>query len=109
MIKEILISAFLIVGTFFSLVGSIGMVRLPDLYTRMHALTKSVTLGLASLLLGSLVALWSWEAGIKVVLAIAFHFLTNPVGAHMISRAAYFHLNVPFWNNTIVDEWKDKE
>ena len=108
MIREILCVFFLLFGTFFMLVASIGIVRMPDLYTRMHALTKAATLGVAGILVASTLALWSSEVTVKVVFAIAFHFIGNPVGAHMIARASYYHLKVKFWENTIVEEWKDK-
>ena len=105
MIQEIVICVLLILGTFFMLLGSIGLVRLPDIYTRMHALTKSSTLGLLGLLVASALYLAHWEVSLKIILAISFHFLTNPVGAHMICRAAYHHLKVPFWKNTTEVEW----
>ena len=71
----------------------------------MHAASKCLKLGLSGLLLAAMVALWSWDIALKGVLAIFFQFLTTPVSAHMISRAAYHHLNVGFWKNTLVNEW----
>ena len=108
MIREIATVVFLIVGTAFMLIGAIGLLRMPDLYTRLHAQSKTSTLGLATLLIATIPGLMSLDVTIKVVLAVAFHFLTNPVGAHMIARAAYYHLRLPFWPGTIVDEWKDE-
>lgn len=105
MIAEIIAVFFLLLGTFFMLVGSIGLVRMPDLYTRMHAVTKCATLGVTGLLLAAVFSLASWNVTIKVALAISFHFLTNPVGAHMIARASYHHLRVKFWHKTIAEEW----
>ena len=54
-VMEILVSIFLLIGTFFMLVGSIGMVRLPDLFMRLHAPTKSSTLGLGSFLMAAMI------------------------------------------------------
>ena len=107
MTTDIIILALLVIGTFFMLVGSIGILRLPDLYTRIHALTKCATLGMAGLLLAAVFSLQTLDVTIKVVLAIAFHFLTSPVGAHMITRAAYHHLEVRFWENTFAEEWRE--
>ena len=109
MIKEAISIFFMVTGTFFMLLASVGMIRLPDLYTRLHALTKGATLGLVGILLASAVSLASWEISLKVVLALFFHFLTNPVGAHMITRAAYHHLKVKFWENTFAEEWKEDQ
>ena len=105
MIREFLTSAFLLIGTAFMLLGSIGLLRMPDFYTRMHAQTKCATLGLSCLLLAAIPGLLSLSVSIKVLLAVLFNFLTTPVGAHMIARAAYHHLKVPFWHGTIADEW----
>jgi monovalent cation/proton antiporter MnhG/PhaG subunit len=89
-LAEIAASLLLLVGLAFTLTGSIGLVRLPDIYTRMHAPTKATTLGVSSMLAaaaltvpGSAVAI-----GLKAALAIFFLFLTAPIGAHMIARAA---------------------
>ena len=77
------------VGTLFLLLGSYGLVRLPDVLCRMHATTKSTTFGACGLLVAALVdAGWS-AVGLKAFLAIVFLLLTAPVGAHMIARAAY--------------------
>lgn len=107
MMIDILICSLLLIGTFFTLVGSIGLLRMPDLYTRMHALTKGVTLGLLGLFLAAILVFQSWVITFKVILALGFIFLTNPVGAHMIARAAYHHLKVPFWTNTFAKEWQE--
>lgn len=107
MIRDALIVFLIFVGTFFMFLGSFGIVRLPDFYTRVHAQTKSATLGLVSLLIAAGLSLATWETGFKAGLAVFFHFLTNPVGAHMITRAAYHHLKVKFWHNTIANEWSD--
>jgi multicomponent Na+:H+ antiporter subunit G len=77
------------VGSLFALVAAIGVVRLGDLYTRMHAATKAGTLG-SGLLLAA-VAVHSQDGGIVVraLAAVAFFLLTAPVSAHLLARAAY--------------------
>ncbi|KYK36983.1 MAG: monovalent cation/H(+) antiporter subunit G [Theionarchaea archaeon] len=84
MIAEILIS----IGTFFLLVGAIGLIRLPDMFTRMHAATKCTTLGAACTLLG-VAWLMGGSVAVKAVLIIVFVVLGNPTSAHAIARAAY--------------------
>ncbi|MFD2759495.1 monovalent cation/H(+) antiporter subunit G [Lentibacillus juripiscarius] len=88
---NIVIAFFLLSGTFFILSSSIGIVRFPDVYTRLHAATKASTLGIAGLLIGAFLFMYA-EHGIasgKLLLAILFTLLTAPVSGHMISRAAH--------------------
>lgn len=90
-ILEILVVALLLLGSCLALVAALGLFRLPDLYTRMHAASKAGTAGSGLLLLA--VAIQSGEAGtwIKCLLAIAFFFLTAPVSAHLLAKAAVRH------------------
>ncbi len=73
MISEILIAILLLAGSVFILIAAIGILRLPDVLCRAHALTKAMTLGIALLLLGLLFALGG-EVGLKILIAIAFQF-----------------------------------
>lgn len=85
---ELVISVPLVLGAFVTLVAALGLFRLPELYTRMHAASKAGTAGSGLLLLA--VALQSGEVGvwIKCLLTIAFFFLTAPVSAHLLAKAA---------------------
>jgi multicomponent Na+:H+ antiporter subunit G len=105
MLREIVAMALLLFGTLFMLVASLGVLRMPDLYTRMSASAKASTFGIGMILVAALV--WFPDAATKAVavVAIAFMFLSNPVGAHMIGRAAYL-VGVPLWEGTIVDEMR---
>lgn len=91
---EIVVSLFLVVGAFFALVGSIGLVRLPDFYSRLHGPTKSTTLGVGSMLTASAV---HFSAGgvpsLHEILVLLFLFMTAPVSAHLLAKAA-IHLRV---------------
>ena len=90
---------FLIVlGTFFLLIGTIGLIRLPDVYNRMHATSKATTLGAASLFLAGFVYFGPQGAGLTSLVGILFLFLTVPTGAHMISRSAQ-KMGVPFFGD----------
>ncbi len=90
-IVNLIIVLLLLAGTFFILSSSIGINRFPDVYTRLHAATKASTLGIAGILIGAFLFLYVSESIIsgKLLLAILFILLTNPVSGHMISRAAH--------------------
>jgi multicomponent Na+:H+ antiporter subunit G len=100
----------LLVGVVFAFAGSLGLLRLPDVFCRLHATGKSSTLGVSSIVLASFVYFHTFEesTGIKELLTIVFVFLGGPVGAHMIARAAY-HTQVPLHERTIINEWKELE
>ncbi|PIT99071.1 MAG: Na+/H+ antiporter subunit G [Bdellovibrionales bacterium CG10_big_fil_rev_8_21_14_0_10_45_34] len=80
---------FLIFGSLFFLIACLGIVRFPDLYTRVHAASKAATLGVAGIGLCAFIILDSTAASTRSLLFIGFFFLTAPVASHMISRAAY--------------------
>ena len=91
---EILISIFLVIGSFFMLVGAIGMVRLPDLFMRLHAPTKSSTLGLGSFLVAAIIySATEGRFGFAELLITLFAFITAPVSANMMAQAA-LHLRL---------------
>ncbi len=71
--------------------GSIGVIRFPDVYTRLHAATKASTLGIAGILIGAFLFLYVTHSLVsgKLLLAIVFTLITAPVSGHMISRAAH--------------------
>lgn len=91
------------IGGLFMLLAAVGVLRLPDLFTRMQASTKSSTLGAACLLLAVMVHFGTLRVTAQAVLVIVFFFLTTPVAAHMIARAAYFS-GVPLWKNTVMND-----
>lgn len=86
---DLLTAALLLTGATFALIGSIGLARLPDGFTRLHGPTKATTLGVGSILLGSIL-FFSTRAGLSLheLLVSIFLFLTAPVSAHLIARAA---------------------
>jgi multicomponent Na+:H+ antiporter subunit G len=81
--------AAILVGTFFMFVSSLGVLRLPDVFARIHAPTKAATLGLACLLAALALHLKELTGVTKAVLALLFVGVTAPVGAHILARAAY--------------------
>ncbi|WP_294344952.1 monovalent cation/H(+) antiporter subunit G [Prosthecochloris sp.] len=104
---EILSGAFLLLGTLFILVSAIGILKMPDLYTRMSATTKASTLGIGLVLIGTTVYWQDIGIGFRAVAIIIFLFLTAPVAAHIIGRAAYFG-KVPLWEKTKIDQFKER-
>lgn len=89
------------------LVAAVGVIRMPDLPMRMHAATKAGTLG-AGLILAAVAVLYG-DLGVtmRAVATIVFLFLTAPVAAHMIGRAAYF-VGIELWEGTRVDELRGR-
>lgn len=100
---EAITSLLLLAGGGFMLLAAIGVLRMPDLYMRMGTSTKATTLGLACIL--TAVAVFSAEASIvaRALATIVFVFLTTPVAAHVLGRAAY-KVGVPLWEATTIDE-----
>lgn len=96
----------IIVGTALMFVSAIGIIRLPDFYLRMSAITKAATLGLFLLLIGLALYFNILSLTIKSVIIIILVLLTNPVGAHAIARAAYMN-GTKLWEGNIIDELKE--
>jgi multicomponent Na+:H+ antiporter subunit G len=97
--------AFILVGTFFMFVASLGVLRLPDFYLRIHAPTKAATLGMFSLLVAVTVALAQEVVLTKALLAVAFIGATTPVSAHILFRATY-RSGVPFARPVARDDYR---
>ena len=95
------------VGAFFTLVGSIGLIRFPDVLCRMHATTKTTTLGACSIFLAAALKYGNSPIGLKSILAVWFLLLTAPAGAHMIARAAY-RIRVPLTTDRMVADDLDR-
>ena len=109
MVLDLFTVAALLSGLFFMSLAAIGMARLPDFYHRMHAASKGVTLGVVGLLIAAMFALSTHEEATvlnivtKVTLVILFQFVANPVGAHLLAKAAHLD-NATLWKNTLSDE-----
>lgn len=88
MIVELIISALIIIGAIFCLIGALGALRFQDVYVRMHAASKAGTLGAGLLLLA--VAIASAELGLitRSIAGVSFLVLTTPVSAHLLARAS---------------------
>lgn len=87
---ELLVSAFLLIGSAFALVGAIGLYRLPDFFTRLHGPTKATTLGVGGIVIASTLFFSNQGNGLSLHegLIALFLFLTAPVSAHVLAKAA---------------------
>jgi multicomponent Na+:H+ antiporter subunit G len=105
---EIIAYIFIVVGLMFDLFGCIGLVRLPDVYNRLQASTKCVTLGTCSILFGLFLFRGFTATGIKALLCIVFIMLTAPVSAHAIARGAHIS-GVRLWDKSVCDKYEEDQ
>ncbi|MBO6719128.1 MAG: monovalent cation/H(+) antiporter subunit G [Rhizobiaceae bacterium] len=93
----------LIVGAAFALVATIGIVRLPDIYSRMHAASKAGTVGSGAMLIALAVFSDDPATTLRAIAAVAFLMLTAPVSAHLLAKAAY-SAGYRLWEHSVVDD-----
>jgi len=105
-IIEIIGAFTTLIGSIFILLGSVGMVRMPDFYNRIQTGTKASTLGTMLSLLG--IGLIHLDWGGKIVVLILFVLMTNPVSSHVIARAAHF-TKISLTGKTVVDKLTKKK
>lgn len=88
---ELMAALLILLGAIVSVISAFGMIRLPDVYTRSHAATKSATLSVLLCLSGAFVYFWIDDGyvSIRLILGIIFVFITAPVAGHLVCRAAY--------------------
>ena len=96
---------FIVIGLGFDIFGCIGLLRLPDVYNRLQATTKCVTLGTCSILLGTFVLKGLGATGVKAILVAIFLLITSPVAAHALARGAH-KSGVKLWQKSVVDKYE---
>ena len=101
-----LIGGLLVVGAFLMFLTGLGLVRMPDVFCRMHAATKGASLGVAFLLLAAALFFQETMVVTKALVTVAFIFLTAPVAASLLGRAAYAQ-RTPLWEHSVMDEGRD--
>lgn len=106
LIREIISACFIITGTLFMFISTIGLLRFPDFYIRMSAITKGATLGVGLILLGMAIYFNKADILLKVGIIITFTFITAPVAAHVIARTALYK-RVPFWKETRLESFRE--
>ncbi|MCM8782644.1 MAG: monovalent cation/H(+) antiporter subunit G [Candidatus Omnitrophica bacterium] len=100
---------FIVIGIAFDFFGCLGLLRLPDVYNRLQASTKCVTLGTSSMLFGLFLFKGFSASGMKALLCIIFLLLTAPVSAHALARGAH-KSGVRLWEKSVCDKYlEDKE
>jgi multicomponent Na+:H+ antiporter subunit G len=104
---ESISQVLLLLGAVFMLLAAIGMVRMPDVLTRLHSSTKSGTLGVGLIMLGVALVFGDFAIGVRALAIVIFMFFTAPVAAHMIARATYLS-GVPLWEGTLSDELRGR-
>jgi len=104
-IIETIVIVMVIIGTLMNTLSSLGFIRLPDVYNRSHAATKSITLGILFILLGTFIHFLFVDDyfSVRLLLGIVFVFLTAPVTGHLIVRSAY-RFGVKLSDSSIKDE-----
>lgn len=105
-----LIAFMLIGGTIMTALATVGIIRLPDMYSRLHAATKSTTLGVIMIMTGAFIYFWYIEGLIEtnLLLGALFILLTSPVASHLLARSA-FHSDVKPYKLTVLNDLKRDE
>lgn len=101
------VAGLLVLGAFMMFLTGLGIYRMPDVFTRMHAATKASSLGVALLLLAAILVFRDPMVLTKSIVTILFIFLTAPVAAHLLGRAAYVR-RTALWQHSVVDEARGK-
>ena len=100
-----IVPTLMLLGAMFMLLAALGILRMPDMFLRMQVTSKAATLGIACVFIA--VALHFGDLGLtmRALLVVLFTFLTAPVGAHALGRAAYLE-GEPLWDGTVLDEMR---
>lgn len=106
--SEILTGIFLILGSFIVLLAGLGVVKMPDIYTRMSATSKASTLGVSIILITTGFFFGTTEIITRTLLIVIFLMITAPVASHLLGKAA--HLNkLPLWDRTKRDDLSNSD
>ncbi len=103
---EIIISVLLLLAAVVIVLASIGILRMPDLPTRMHATTKSGVLAIILIMVAVGIYFWRVDIMARVLAIIFFTLVTAPIAAHAIGRAGYLS-GITLWSETVRDDLKD--
>jgi multicomponent Na+:H+ antiporter subunit G len=97
-----------LVGSCLVAIGALGLIRFPDAYARLNAVTKAATLGVVLVMMGVLCLMPSWPAAAALLLASALQLFTSPVGGFALGHAAY-RSGTPLASETVYDEYADPD
>jgi multicomponent Na+:H+ antiporter subunit G len=105
--SDLVVAVLLVIGASFLLLAGVGVLRMPDVFSRMQAATKASTLGVGCILVAVAVHFNDLGITVRALAASVFFLLTAPVSAHLLGRASYF-LGVPLWEGTVIDELRSR-
>ncbi len=105
--SEIIGYILIMVGVIFDFFGCIGLVRFPDVYNRLQAATKCVTLGTVLLLVGVALVSWTGPTSAKALICAFFILITSPTAAHAIAKGSYAS-GIKLWEKSVVDKYSEK-
>lgn len=105
---DLLILILSTLGAIFILIASIGILRMPDFYTRLSITIKAATLGLGCILGAAAIFFNEFSVTTKAFAIVFFLFITSPVAGFLIARTSY-NIGVKLWHRSVLDELKDKE
>ncbi|MCK4420289.1 Na+/H+ antiporter subunit G [candidate division WOR-3 bacterium] len=97
---------FVLVGVIFDLLGCLGLIRLPDVYNRLQAATKSVTLGTCMILFGIFLEFGFTSGGIKALICALFILFTSPTAAHALARGSHVS-GFKLWEGSVMDKLEE--
>lgn len=101
--EQIIALGLMLIGAVLTFIAALGVVRMPDLFMRMHANTKSATLGVGFIMLGAAVYFADVTVTARALAVVLFLMITAPVSSHLLARAAYFS-GIPLWDKTLSDD-----
>jgi multicomponent Na+:H+ antiporter subunit G len=108
-VRDAVVVALVVIGLFFSLSGVVGILRMPDVYTRIQCSAKTITMGALPMLLALAVAEGPLTTyGSRALLVAVLLLVVNPAASHALSRAAY-KTGVPMWPGAVTDEPAERE
>jgi multicomponent Na+:H+ antiporter subunit G len=106
-IQNYVAAALVLIGSLFALTASIGLLRLPDFYTRMHAASKAGTLGSCVMLVALAVHADDLAVTLRALGGVVFFLLTAPVSAHLLAKAAHGS-GLKLWKKSVVDDYAEE-
>ena len=104
---EVVLVLFYAAGLFFNLAAVVGIIRLPDIYTRLHSSSKNTTLGSLLVIFGLAIRqlfTGSWATSVKLLFIGLILMIVSPIASHALARAAYWS-GVPLWRGSVTDEY----
>ena len=104
----VLAGILIIIGSVFALAAAVGLLRLPDVYSRMHAASKAGTMGSGLMMIALALIADDVATATRAAAGVVFFILTAPVAAHLVAKAAYA-VGYRMWDGSVVDEMADGE